>query len=63
MGDSFVIALGLLLILEGVVPLILPALWKETFRRIIGLEDGQLRFVGLMAVVAGVAVLLAMHAF
>ena len=63
MGSSFVIALGLVLILEGIVPLILPAVWKETFRRILGLEDGQLRFIGLMAVVAGVAVLLAMHAF
>ena len=63
MGASFVIALGLVLILEGIVPLILPGVWKETFRRIIGLEDGQLRFIGLMAVVAGVVVLLAMHAF
>jgi len=62
-GDSFVIALGLVLILEGIVPLVFPAIWKDTFRRITGLEDGQLRFVGLMAVVAGIAVLLAMHAF
>ena len=63
MGESFIIALGLVLILEGVVPLIFPAIWKDTFRRITGLEDGQLRFVGLMAVGAGVAVLFAMHAF
>ena len=63
MGASFVIALGLVLILEGIVPLILPGVWKETFRRIIGLEDGQLRFIGLMAVVAGTMVLLAMHVF
>ena len=63
MGASFVIAFGLVLILEGIVPLVFPALWKETFRRIIGLEDGQLRFIGLMAVVAGTVVLLAMHAF
>jgi len=57
------IALGIVLILEGIVPLVLPSLWKETFRRITTLEDGQLRFVGLMAVVSGVMVLLAMHAF
>ncbi len=63
MGASLVIAFGLVLILEGIVPLVFPAVWKETFRRIIGLEDGQLRFIGLMAVVAGTAVLLAMHAF
>ncbi len=63
MGASFVIAFGLVLILEGIVPLVFPAMWKETFRRITGLEDGQLRFIGLMAVVAGTAVLFAMHAF
>ena len=63
MDASFVIAFGLVLILEGIVPLVFPAVWKETFRRIIGLEDGQLRFIGLMAVVTGTAVLLAMHVF
>jgi uncharacterized protein len=62
-GSSFIIALGLVLIIEGIVPLVFPRIWKETFRRIIGLEDGQLRFIGLMAVVSGVLVLLAMHAF
>jgi uncharacterized protein len=62
-GASFVIALGLVLILEGIVPLVFPSMWKEAFRRILGLEDGQLRFIGLMAVVAGTMVLLAMHAF
>ena len=62
-GSSFLIALGLVLILEGIVPLVFPSIWKDTFRRLTTLEDGQLRFIGLMAVVAGTAVLLAMHAF
>lgn len=62
-ATSFVIALGLVLILEGIVPLLMPALWKDTFRRITAMEDGQLRFIGLMAVVSGVMVLLAMHVF
>jgi len=62
-GYSFLIALGLVLILEGIVPLVFPSIWKDTFRRITTLENGQLRFIGLMAVVAGVSVLLAMHAF
>ncbi len=63
MGASFIIALGLVLILEGIVPLVFPAIWKDTFRRITLLEDGQLRFIGLMAVICGIVVLLAMHAF
>lgn len=57
------IALGLVLIMEGIVPLVFPGIWKDTFRRITAMEDGQLRFIGLMAVVAGFAVLLAMHVF
>ena len=63
MGTSIFIALGLVLIFEGIVPLVFPSIWKNTFRRITALEDGQLRFIGLMAVVSGLAVLLAMHAF
>lgn len=63
MGVSFIIALGLVLILEGIVPLVFPSIWKDTFRRITTLEDGQLRFIGLMAVVSGIVVLMAMHAF
>jgi uncharacterized protein YjeT (DUF2065 family) len=62
-GASFIIALGLVLIVEGIVPLVFPAIWKDTFRRITLLEDGQLRFIGLMAVVSGAIVLMAMHAF
>jgi len=62
-GSSFLVALGLVLILEGIVPLVFPSIWKDTFRRITTLENGQLRFIGLMAVVAGISVLLAMHAF
>ena len=63
MGSSFIIALGLVLVIEGIVPLVFPGVWKDTFRRITSLEDGQLRFIGLMAVILGVVVLLAMHAF
>ena len=63
MGASFIIALGLVLVLEGIVPLVFPSIWKDTFRRITTLEDGQLRFIGLMAVVSGIVVLMAMHAF
>ena len=54
---SLVIAFGLVLILEGIVPLMFPAMWKETFRRITGLEDGQLRFIGLIAITAGLIAL------
>ena len=53
MGDYIVVALGLMLVLEGVLPLILPQVWRETFIRMLALRDGQLRFVGLVSIVAG----------
>lgn len=46
-------ALGLMLIFEGLLPFISPQAWRETFKRMIELKDGQLRFVGVASIVAG----------
>jgi uncharacterized protein YjeT (DUF2065 family) len=46
-------ALGLMLILEGLLPFISPQAWRETFKRMIELKDGQLRFVGIISILAG----------
>jgi len=51
-------ALGLLLVLEGLMPLLLPKAWRDTFRRIMALKDGQLRFMGLMSVLLGLVLIL-----
>jgi len=51
-------ALGLMLILEGLLPLLLPQGWRDTFKRMIELKDGQLRFVGLMSVIGGLVLFL-----
>jgi len=56
--DSVWAALALLLILEGLLPFCAPSLWRETFRKVTELSDGQLRFVGLMSITLGVAGLL-----
>jgi uncharacterized protein YjeT (DUF2065 family) len=50
--------LGLLLVLEGLMPLLLPQAWRDTFRRIMALKDGQLRFMGLMSVLLGLVLIL-----
>ena len=47
-------AFALMLVLEGVVPFLAPAVWRETFRRLIQFSDGQIRFVGLASMLAGV---------
>lgn len=57
-SDTVLIALGLMLILEGLLPLLMPQAWRETFKRMIALKDGQLRFVGLVSIVGGLLLIL-----
>ena len=58
MGTTFLMALALMLILEGVLPFLAPNLWRDTFRRITQMSDGQIRFVGLSSVIVGLLLLL-----
>ncbi len=48
------VALAMLPIIEGILPFAAPRFWRDTFRRIIELTDGQLRFVGLISILIGV---------
>ena len=57
-GTVFLMALALMLILEGVLPFLAPNLWRETFRRITQMSDGQIRFVGLSSMLVGLLLLL-----
>jgi len=49
-------------VLEGLLPLIAPRFWRETFTRLTQLSDGQLRFVGLVSIGVGVVTLMVIHA-
>ena len=51
----FLMALALMLVLEGVLPFLAPDLWRDTFRRITQMSDGQIRFVGLSSMLVGAA--------
>jgi uncharacterized protein YjeT (DUF2065 family) len=42
-----------MLIAEGVLPLLMPQAWRDTFQRLIALKDGQLRFIGLVSIIGG----------
>ena len=53
--DSLWAALALLLILEGLLPFCAPGMWRDTFRKVTELSDGQLRFVGLISITLGLA--------
>ena len=62
MPDALVAACALVLVLEGLLPLFAPRLWRDTFRRMTELSDGQLRFIGLLSLAIGSIVLLLFHA-
>ncbi|HVJ11419.1 MAG TPA: DUF2065 domain-containing protein [Burkholderiales bacterium] len=56
-ATTFLMALALMLILEGVLPFIAPNLWRDTFRKITQMNDGQIRFVGLSSMIVGLLML------
>jgi len=56
-GKIVLTALALMLIIEGALPFLAPGFWRETFRRITEMSDGQLRFIGLTSMLAGLLLL------
>jgi uncharacterized protein YjeT (DUF2065 family) len=55
--DAILAAIGLVLIFEGLLPLISPTKWREMFTQLLQLQDGQVRFFGLSTVLLGVFLL------
>jgi uncharacterized protein YjeT (DUF2065 family) len=62
MPDSFLAACALVLVLEGLMPFLAPRIWRDAFRRLIELSDGQLRFVGLISIGIGLVLLMVFYA-
>ena len=59
--DSLWPAFALLLIVEGILPFAAPRIWRDTFRKLIEMSDGQLRFIGLISMALGLLSLVALH--
>ena len=49
---------ALVLVIEGLLPLVSPRQWRELFSRVLALSNGQIRFVGLASVGVGLIALL-----
>ena len=50
-------AFALMLVIEGLLPFISPPQWRRVFERAMKMSDGQIRFVGLGSMLAGLAML------
>ena len=51
-------ALALMLVIEGLLPFLSPTAWRRVFERATRMSDGQIRFLGLSSMIAGLAMLL-----
>lgn len=56
-GDLFWSALALMLVFEGLMPFLSPDGWRRMVQQVAALRDGQIRFVGLGAILAGLLLL------
>jgi uncharacterized protein len=55
--DLVFAAVALMLVIEGILPFTAPKLWREAFKRLTEMTDGQIRFAGLMSMLVGLVVL------
>lgn len=53
MSQEWLIALGLVLVLEGLIPTLAPKAWKKMVTDMASRSDGQLRSIGLVMMVLG----------
>ena len=60
-GFDGLAAIGLLLVIEGVLPFAAPAVWRNGFRRALEFSDGQLRFIGAASMLGGVFLLIMLN--
>lgn len=58
MATTLLLALALMLVIEGLLPFLAPKVWRETFQRLMQLSDGQIRFFGLTSMIVGLILLL-----
>lgn len=55
--NTLLAAVALMLVIEGLLPFMAPGVWRETFRRLIAMSDGQIRFIGLASIAGGLLLL------
>ena len=53
MSEEWLIAMGLVLVLEGLVPTLAPKAWKKMVCDMSSRSDGQLRMIGLVLMLLG----------
>ena len=52
-SGSIWLALALVLVIEGLLPMVSPRSWRQAFTQALKLSDGQIRFFGLSLFILG----------
>ncbi|MFO1495126.1 MAG: DUF2065 domain-containing protein [Lysobacterales bacterium] len=55
--SDFWAAAALVLVLEGILPFLAPARWRDAMRQVAELSDSQLRMIGLGSMLVGLVCL------
>jgi uncharacterized protein len=56
-SDTLWVAFGLMLIFEGIMPFASPQGWRDKMAQLMVLQDGQIRFFGLVCILVGLLML------
>lgn len=56
-AGSLLLAIALMLIIEGMFPFVFPSAWRDTFRKIAERPPQQIRLGGLVVMVLGLILL------
>ena len=57
MLSYWLIGFAMMLVIEGLMPFLFPDTWRDTFQRLVSLNNGQLRFIGITAMISGLLML------
>ncbi|MCX7240493.1 MAG: DUF2065 domain-containing protein [Burkholderiales bacterium] len=56
-SDTLWLALGLVLVIEGLFPFVSPEGWRKMFAQLLQLNDGQIRSFALASILGGLALI------
>jgi len=57
MWSVLIAAIGLMLIIEGVLPFLHPDAWRKVFLMAIQMSNNEIRFIGLTSMLLGLLIL------
>jgi len=61
MLESFLSALALVFVIEGIMPFAFPERWRQLLKQVIAKDERALRIMGFCSMVFGVVVLTIIH--